>query len=787
VDGSGNLYIADTANARIRRVTASGAISTVAGNGTPGFSGDTGPAVAAELNGPTAVTLDGAGNLYILDSSNLRIRKVSTSGILTTVAGNGTRGDTGDGGLAIAAEIAPGHGLAADAAGNLYFTDPVNQRIRKVATDGTMTTIAGTTPLTTGGATGSTGDGGPALQAQLDLPSDVALDKAGNIYIAETTRALVISPGGIINSVPGAAGPANDPFLGINSVTVDTSGNIYVADTTSRIRKITPAGTVSIVAGPSGVVNYPANEPATGATFSAPSAVAADSQGNVLIADTNNSWIWRVSPGGTIAIAGHPVRPAAVAVDSKGNYYAAAQNEVFEATYTGSAPPTPVVVAGGGSATGDGGLATSAFLKEVSGVAVDAAGNLFIADMLDNRIRKVTPAGIITTVTGNGTSGFSGDNGPAANALVSLPRGIAFDSAGNLYIADSGNFRIRKISTAGVITTVAGGGTVSNPPPNPLPTGDGGLATSAILDFPTAVAIDAASNIYIADQSFSRIRKVTANGIINTVAGNGTVGYYGDGGMATAAAMNQPSGVAVDSAGNVYVAEQGNNIVRMLQPTNAPVLISAVLDAANERATAVTPGKIVVIYGAGLGPASTTLNAPINSAFGTQVAGTSVTFNGVSAPMIYASGTQVSAIVPYEMAGATTAQVVVTSQSGVSAAFSVAVAPSAPSFFSNNGSGAGQIAAVNPERRRERCDKSSGSGRLYFAVRHRRRAIVSCGRGWRSGDVRLSEAPVECDDERRGRPGDSLVCGRRADRGARADADRDTNSARSAAGRLCAG
>ncbi len=387
--------------------------------------------------------------------------------------------------------------------------------------------------------------------------------------------------------------------------------------------------------------------------------------------------------------------PTGVAVDGAGNYYVAAGNEVWKAHYTGPVPPGPIVIAGGGSSTGDGVPAISEQLGLASGVAVDGAGNLFIADMESCKIRKVTPDGIITTVAGTGAFGYSGDGGQATSAKLTNPMGIAVDGAGNLYVADTGNFRIRKVSLAGIITTVAGGGTISFQPPNPIPTGDGGLATLAILDFPVGVAVDGPGNIYIADQGFTRIRKVTTDGIINTIAGNGSRGYYGDGGLATSAAMNGPAGVAVDGAGNVYVPEQANNIVRLLTPNHAPVLISAVLDAADEGATAMTPGKIVVIYGSGLGPAALAVNAPSNGAFGKQVSGTSVTFNGIAAPMIYASGSQAAAIVPYEMAGSSAAQVLVTSQSGVSTAYSVPIAASAPSFFSLNGSGAGQIAAVN--------------------------------------------------------------------------------------------
>ncbi len=187
-DGSGNLYIADTSNARIRRVTPGGIIATVAGNGTAGYSGDGGTAVDAQLNNPGGIVLDVNGNLYIFDSSNLRIRKVSTSGIITTVAGNGTAGYSGDGGAATDAEISAAHGIAVDGSGNLYIADTRNQRIRRISTGGTITTVAGNTTLTPGEIPASTGNGGPAIQAQLNLPSDVAVDGAGNIYIAEADR-----------------------------------------------------------------------------------------------------------------------------------------------------------------------------------------------------------------------------------------------------------------------------------------------------------------------------------------------------------------------------------------------------------------------------------------------------------------------------------------------------------------------------------------------------------------------------------------------------------------------
>jgi sugar lactone lactonase YvrE len=205
--------------------------------------------------------------------------------------------------------------------------------------------------------------------------------------------------------------------------------------------------------------------------------------------------------------------------------------------------------------SGDGGPATSAGLSYPGGVAVDAAGNLYIADTSNHRVRKVSTSGTITTVAGNGTFGFSGDDGPATNATLSYPTEVAVDAVGNLYIADTGNLRVRKVSASGTITTVAGNGIYGF-------SGDGGPATNASLVIPRGVAVDAVGNLYIADYGNSRVRKVSSWGTITTVAGNGSPGFSGDGGPATSAALGYPRGVAVDAAGNLYIADTDNNRVR---------------------------------------------------------------------------------------------------------------------------------------------------------------------------------------------------------------------------------
>jgi sugar lactone lactonase YvrE len=329
-----------------------GIITTIAGNGTQGFSGDGGPATEAELYNPGYTALDPVGNLYITDGNNLRVRKVDLNGIITTVAGNGVAGFSGDGGPATSAKLNFPAGVALDAAGNLYIADGGNNRIRKVDLNGIITTFAG-------GGIGAGGDGGPATQAQLGFPSGIAVDAAGNLYIADTDF--------------------------------------------SRVRKVDLNGIITTVAG-TGEHGY----------------------------------------------------------------------------------------------SGDGGPATQAELGFPSDIAVDAAGNLYIADPDNSRVRKVDSRGIISTFAGNGHRGFSGDGGPATKAQLE-PVGVAVDAAGNVYIADIGNFRIRRIDKTGTIRTIAGTGAQYG--------GDGGPATKAGIN-PIGVAIDSAGTIFLTEGFSERVRKV---------------------------------------------------------------------------------------------------------------------------------------------------------------------------------------------------------------------------------------------------------------------------------------
>jgi sugar lactone lactonase YvrE len=544
--------------------------------------GDNGPATSALLSSPRGVAVDASGNLYIADLGDDRVRKVS-NGVITTVAGHGrlSVGDIGDNGPATGAAVKYPRGVAVDAAGNLYIADVGNGRIRKVS-NGVITTVAG-------GGTSRLGDNGPATSAALALPTGVAVDASGNLYIADDRRIRKVT-NGVITTVAGADGPLGDNgpatsalLLGAAAVAVDAVGNVYIAEIdNNRIRFLTccssvPTYTIQGFAG-NGTYGYSGDGgPAASAELSFPTAVAVDASGNVYIADYENNRIRKVSNGVITTVAGSwgggssyrgdggPATsavldgPWGVAVDAAGTLYIA-ENTRIRMVSNG----VIATVAGGGSSL-DNGPATSAWLKTPSGVAVDAAGDLYIADSGHNRICKVSN-GVITTVAGGGTSGL-GDNGPATGAALAFPSDVAVDAAGNLYIADSGNKRIRKVSN-GVITTVAGKDGTNGY------SGDNGLATSAELSFPEGVAVDAAGNLYIADASNATIRMVT-NGVIRPVAGRNIACFdwgasCGDGGPATSAYLNSPTGVAVDASGKIYIADAFNRRIRVLTPSAAP-------------------------------------------------------------------------------------------------------------------------------------------------------------------------------------------------------------------------
>jgi sugar lactone lactonase YvrE len=612
VDSAGNLYIADRANNRVRKVSG-GVITTVAGNGAAGFSGDSGPASGAQLRGPYDVAIDSAGSLYIADSGNHRVRKVS-SGVITTVAGNGTAGFSGDNGPATSAQLNGPSNLAIDSDGALYIADSGNQRIRKVS-NGIITAIAGN------GTAGFSGDSGPATSAQLNAPTGIAIDSAGNLYIADTNnhrvRVLnlrILSPvpcsfgvtPAVVQSV--AAGGTLALNLQTDAPCSWTISNLPDWITISGAASGAGPGTVTVVVnantGPPrtetisiGGVSVTVNQvgayiietvagasspgfsgdggPATNARIQTPGAVALDGAGNLYIADTGNQRIRLVSNGVINTIAGTGTAgfsgdgglatdaqlngPGGITVDAAGNLYIPeSSNNRIRMVSNG----VIATIAGNGTPgySGDQDIATGAQLNSPAGSAVDSSGNLYFADRRNHCVRMVSN-GVITTVAGTGVAGFSGDNGPATSARLYDPTGVALDGAGNLYIAEFSGDRVRKVSN-GVITTIAGNGTRAFG-------GDNGPATRAQLNGPIGVAVDSAGNLYIAEYESQRIRLVS-NGIITTIAGNGTPGFSGDGGPATSAQLNGPVNLAIDSSGNLYIADWGNSRIRRLVPVTSP-------------------------------------------------------------------------------------------------------------------------------------------------------------------------------------------------------------------------
>ncbi len=620
VDGTGHVYITDLWSHSIRRVDAfTGAISTLAGTGASGDGGDGGPASEAQLSEPEAVAVDSADNVYIADSANQRIRRVdATTGTISTIAGSGHWDYGGDGGPATEAHLRHPRGIAVDGAGNVYIADSGNHRIRKVDTaTGTISTIAGT------GEWGYSGDGGPASQAQLGEPVGVAVDSDGNIYIADVSHGHIrkVDTAGTISTIAGTGeqgyrgdgGPAIEAQLSEpHGVALDGDGHLYIADFWNHsIRRVDAfTGTISTIAG-TGERDYGGDSgPATSARFRNPFGLAVGGDGNVYVADTEDRRIRVLQPisglmprtpistqnlsdyfagfdavryqvessGGVVEtgrVTGSEVTLAALTAGEGIITITAIGPDGTRATRTIPVRVDEAVLAlsytidtlTGNSYVFDGGPATRAWLGSPGSVAVDAMGNLYIADHGYHRIRKVDGAtGTISTIAGIGVRGYSGDGGPATQALLGDPVGVAVDGNGNVYIADADNHRIRRVEAAtGTISTIAGTGERDY-------SGDGGPATQAEFRDPVGVAVDGNGNVYIADADNHRIRRVeAATGTISTIAGTGERGYSGDGGPATEAELGYPSGVTVDGAGNLYIADEGDDRIRKVEAATGTI------------------------------------------------------------------------------------------------------------------------------------------------------------------------------------------------------------------------
>ncbi len=565
IAASGNMYIADSQNHCIRKITSSGFVSTFAGSGIAGFNN--GAAAVAQFNIPYSIAVDASENVYITESNSFAIRKITPAGIVSTFAGNVSTSGFLDGIGSVALFSGP-KGLGVDGAGNVYVADSNNNRIRKISSSGSVTTFAGDGTANYLDAQGTL--------ARFNNPVGIAVSNSGTIYISDASnnRIRAISNTGLVSTVAGNGSPGLVNGQGIaaqfntpRAIALDASDNIYIVDyNNNRIRKITNTGSVSTLSGTGafGAVNGFG----TLATFKYPEGIALDSSGNSFVADVSNNCIRKItSTGDTSTFVGTTVRglengqsgtmamfnsPVAVAVTSTGITYVL---DDFNSCIRKVTSNGIVSTLAGNTSTGyaDGSGAT-AFFNNPKGLAVDSAGNIYVADTFNNRIRKITSSGIVTTIAGDGTTGYLDGQGTAAK--FNNPYSLTIDNLGNIYVADTKNHRIRKISSTGMVTTVAGfilQGYVD------------GASSVARFRNPQGITIDNVTGIlYVADTSNNRIRKIATDGTVSTFAGS-FAGYIDD--LGTAANFNNPIGITIDNSGNLYIGDYFNSVIRKISNT----------------------------------------------------------------------------------------------------------------------------------------------------------------------------------------------------------------------------
>ncbi|MFY8001044.1 MAG: hypothetical protein ACOVSW_20800, partial [Candidatus Kapaibacteriota bacterium] len=661
IDALGNLYVPDASNHRIRRVTPGGVVTTIAGSGTAASLDGTG--LAAQFNLPTGTAVDAAGNVYVAESSGNRIRKITPAGVVTTLAGNGTASSVD--GTGVAATVNSPVGLATDAAGMLYVIESASNRVRTISQSGVVTTFAGT------GTAGLVD--GTLTASQFAWMRGAVADAAGNLYITDTgnntIRKISIVAPVVTGFTPTNAYPlqavtiTGTDFFGVTQVRFGgVNAAWFEAVSPTQIRAVVPFGAlsgsvtvtnsvgtgtfggftlaatpqVSTLAG-DGAANF-RDAVGAAAQFNSVCGIVRDAAGNAYITDRLNHLIRRITPAGVVTtfagsgIAGglNGIGTAAQFSQPYGIAINAAGTDLFVAEETGHrirqiniATANVTTLAGSGVAGFANGTGVSAQFNTPIGVCLDAAGNVYVGEQGNHRIRMVTPGGVVTSVAGTGTAGFA--DGLAVTAQFNAPRGIVRDAAGNLYVADYNNNRIRKITPAGVVSTLAGSGVAGNVD---------GVGAAAQFITPNAFWIDPIGNLYLAGGNNHNVRIISPTGVVTTLAGTGTPSFAD--GTVAAAQFNFVAGIVQESSGSFLVADEGNGRIRRV------VLPPPTVTSFN--ATTGYPGLGIVINGTNLATV------------------TQVSFGGMVSPSFTViSNTQIVAAVP---TGGASGAVQVTNPSG---------------------------------------------------------------------------------------------------------------------------
>lgn len=577
VDSAGNVYVADSDNNAIRKVSPTGLVSTL----------------SREIRSPFGVAVDEAGNVYVTASGSQAIQKISPTGALTLLAGAILSSGHADGVGANASFDTP-TGLAIDKSGNLYVADTGNHTIRKITPDGTVSTLAGTAG-TLGSADGAMGI------ASFNRPYGVAVDANGNVLVADTGNRTIrkyTALTGLVETLAGKAGvPGSTDASGSQArfgsptgVALDSLGNVYVSDASNHtVRKIDFAGTVSTYAGMAGVAGS-ADGLGAAARFNEPVGMACGRDGMVYIGDVADGIIRKITPervvstlagaasdpgstDGLMALAKFN-EPTGITSDQAGNVYLndSGNFTVRKIAATGLVSTLAGTVAHLGSTDGSGSAASFAYL---AGAATDRAGNIYLGDAGNGTIRKVTPAGVVSTLAGTaGAQGNQDGLGPVAS--FQTIRGLTVDLSGNVFVADADSHTIRKITPAGLVSTVVGRAGVAG--------STDGQGAVARFSGPQGIAADSIGNLYVADSGNNTIRKVSPSGVVSTLAGTPGPSTLRVDGKGSAARFNGPEAVALDSDGNIYVLDTGNFALRQVTPSGVVTTLAVDL----YRATAIT-------------------------------------------------------------------------------------------------------------------------------------------------------------------------------------------------------